>query len=297
MNRFLTEAEPWKMKGEHESRRGPVVRTALEAVYAFSHFLAPVLPIATQQIFEHLHTAPVSAHNLREDFYNLTPGTPVTIGAILFQKIEDDEATAAGGGVAIPGKSAGQQKKGSAAMANKVEEVQHSIDFTKMDIRVGTIVKVWNHETSDRLYCEMIDVGDDTGPRQVASGLRSLYSLEDLQNRRVVVVCNLKESKFQGFMSRGMVLAAKSGDSLELLAPPTDSKIGERIFLQGYEEFASLTNDIVWEANKVKKMKVWESVAPGLSTNEDGLPTWNGNALLTSAGPLLSSTLKNVQIQ
>jgi methionine--tRNA ligase beta chain len=287
------------MKGENESRRAPVVRTALEAVYAFTHFLAPILPVAAQQIFEHLHTDPVSIHNLKDDFYNLKPGTPVTIGNILFQKIEDAAGVAAPT-PAAEGKAKGPVgKKAAPTKAAVVEEIQHTIDFTKMDIRVGEIVKVWNHETADRLYCELIDVGDASGPRQVASGLRKNYTLEQMQNRKVIVVCNLKESKFQGFMSCGMVLAAKSADGeiVELLAPPEGSKIGERVFLQGYESFAEQKDGIVWDANKIKKMKVWEAVAPGLSTNEDGVPTWNSNLLQTSAGPLVAASLKSSNIQ
>lgn len=88
--RFLTEAEPWKMKGDAlATRRQAIVRTSLEAVYAFTHFLAPVIPVAGQKIFDCLSTEPRSFHNLRNDFYNLTPGTPVIVGGILFQKIGD----------------------------------------------------------------------------------------------------------------------------------------------------------------------------------------------------------------
>jgi methionyl-tRNA synthetase len=47
-NRYLTEAEPWKMKGGDEARRPAIVRTTLEALYAFMHVLAPVLPMAAQ---------------------------------------------------------------------------------------------------------------------------------------------------------------------------------------------------------------------------------------------------------
>ena len=86
--RFLTEAEPWKMKGEElATRRQAIVRTSLEAVYAFMHFLAPVMPLVGQQVFTCLNTSPRSIHNLRNDFYNLAPGTPITVGNILFQKI------------------------------------------------------------------------------------------------------------------------------------------------------------------------------------------------------------------
>ncbi len=287
------------MKGDNESRRAPVVRTALEAVYAFTHFLAPVLPIASQQIFDHLHTGPISIKNLRDDFYNLKPGTPVTIGSILFQKIEDSTVINETISGTNDAKAKTSTKKNSQAKAAIAEEVQHSIDFTKIDIRVGEIVKVWNHETAERLYCELIDVGDATGPRQVASGLRKNYSLDQMLNRKVLVVCNLKESKFQGFMSCGMVLAAKSSDGevVELLSPPEGSKIGERIFLEGYQSYAELRDGIVWDANKIKKFKVWEAVAPGLSTNENGIANWNGNVLQTSVGSLLPATLKNSAIQ
>ncbi len=82
-------------------------------------------------------------------------------------------------------------------------------EFTKIEIKVGKIIKVWNHETADKLLCEQIDLGEETGPRDIASGLREHYSLEEMQDREVLVVCNLKPAKIVGFMSNGMVLAAK----------------------------------------------------------------------------------------
>lgn len=59
------------------------------------------------------------------------------------------------------------------------------------------------------MFCEEIDVGEEGGPRQIASGLREHYTLEDMQDRKVLVVCNLKAAKIVGFASNGMVLAAK----------------------------------------------------------------------------------------
>src|SRR3546814_465462 len=63
-----------------------------------------------------------------------------------------------------------------------------------------------------RLYCEEIDVGEDT-PRQIASGLAKVYTLEEMQNRRIIVVCNLKPRKLAGFKSCGMVLCATNEGS------------------------------------------------------------------------------------
>lgn len=288
--RFLTEAEPWKMKGADEARRPAIVRTALEAIYAFAHFLAPTIPGATQIIFDKVGTAPVCTHDLRDDFYNLKPGTPVTLGDILFQKIEVPASETPSGVTSVKsGSSAPAPKnKGGAKVANAnaaagAEEDAHEIDFTKIELRVGRITKVENHATAERLYVEEIDVGAEAGGvRQVVSGLRPYYSLEDMQDRLVIVVCNLKESKFQGVISFGMVLAAKSADGakVELLTVPEGSVIGERVKLVGYEGAypPALT------AARVKKVKAWEAVAPDLHSDEQGVACWKALQIATSAG-------------
>ena len=123
------------MKGVDEGRRVSVVRTSLEAVFAFSHFLAPVLPLASLQVFRKLNSSPISIDNLRDDFYNLKPGTKVSIGEILFQKIEIEEqkiTTTATNVSKITTKT---------ALVKQPEEDIHETDFTKVDIRVGEIVK------------------------------------------------------------------------------------------------------------------------------------------------------------
>lgn len=76
------------MKGVDESRRPSIVRTTLEAVYVFMHFLAPVIPLTAEVVFERLNTSPIISRNLKSDFYNLRPGTEVVLGDILFRKIE-----------------------------------------------------------------------------------------------------------------------------------------------------------------------------------------------------------------
>ena len=76
----------------------------------------------------------------------------------------------------------------------------------QVDIRVGVIERAWEHPDSDRLWCEEIEVGDEAGPREIASGLRGHFSLEEMTGRRCLVVCNLKPAKLRGFKSNGMVL-------------------------------------------------------------------------------------------
>eukprot|EP00605_Chrysophyceae_sp_TOSAG23-4_P000453 GSChrysophyteH1.ASY1.ANO1.511.1 assembled CDS len=263
-NKFLTDAEPWKMKGDDENRRAPIVRTTLEAVYAFSHFLAPIMPYATEKIFQKLGTPPRALFRMNADFYNLTPGTPVTIGEILFTKIET---------------------------ASTSLEDPNQVDFTKMEIRVGKITKCWNHPAAEKLFCEEIDIGAEVGVREVASGLRAYYEISEMIDRNVLVVCNLKPAKMVGFESAGMVLAAKAddGSKMELVAPPADAAVGERVFLDGVDGEA-------WSANKVTKKKVWNAVMPDLRTDESGAVVWRGSPVMTSAGPCSVPSLAHSQV-
>ena len=278
-NRFLTLAQPWNMKGEDEVRRAPVVRTTLEALYACSLFLAPTMPFVAEKIFKMLGTAPKALFLLNTEFYNLSPGTVVTVGDILFTKIETAE-----------------EKSAKPVAAAKVpvaaeEEDPNQVDFTKIDLRVGLIKRCWNHESADKLYCEEIDLGAELGTLEVASGLRAHYDLAAMQGRRVVVVANLKPAKMVGFESKGMVLAAKSADGnvLELLEPPVGAAIGERVFLEGVTGTA-------WPASRVAKKKMWNVVAESLRTDSACRAAWKGQPLLTSAGPVVVRTLVDAQI-
>jgi len=124
-NRFLTTAEPWKMKGDDESRRPAIVRTTLEAIYILAHFLAPVLPLAAEKIFSRLNTSPRVVGSLRPDFYNLTPGTPVTIGDILFTKLGENgevDITSSKEQVIAKGMTAAEQKAAKDAKKSKKRE-------------------------------------------------------------------------------------------------------------------------------------------------------------------------------
>ena len=232
-------------------------------------------------MFDRLGTQPVPVKSLKGDFYNLVAGTPVTIGDILFIKIETEAKIESVSVKAAP-------KVGKKAEA--IEDDPNQVDFTKLDFRVGCITKVWNHETADRLYCEEIDIGEEV-PRAVASGLRQHYTLEEMHGRRVVVVCNLKESKLQGFVSCGMVLAAKTsaGNGVEsiivLLDPPADAALGDRVYIEGLSE-GDLGGGLPLAASRIKKLKVWEAVSPDLMTDSTGIACWKGRPLLVAGSPV-----------
>jgi hypothetical protein len=151
-----------------------------------------------------------------------------------------------------------------------------------------------NYYFNYRLFCEEIDVGEGV-PRQIASGLREHYSLEEMQGRKVIVVCNLKEAKLQGFISYGMVLAAKNVDTgkVELLSPPVDAVVGERLYVS--DESGLPLQAPAWPPNAMKKYKVWEVVAANLRTNSECVACWSGKPLLTAEG--VCSVVSNANSQ
>ena len=163
----------------------------------------------------------------------------------------------------------------------------NEIDISKLDIRVGVITKAWLHEEADKLFCEEIDIGEDA-PRQIASGLRAHYSLEDLEGRRVLVLANLKARKLVGFPSHGMVLCASSGDTVKFVEPPVGAAVGERIAVDGYSGAPATENQLL-------KKKMLDEIFPDLRTDGEGVATYKGAPLRTSAGPCRAS-LPNADI-
>lgn len=173
-------------------------------------------------------------------------------------------------------------------MANVFDDLKNSYEgppISALDIRVGRITKVWEHPEADKLYCEEIDVGEDE-PRMIASGLRPYLDTCDMEDRKVLVLCNLKARKMVGFPSHGMVLCASNSDHsiVRLVSPPIDAKIGERITVPDME-----STEEPFTENKVGKKKIFEKIAPHLLTNEYGIPTFLGRPLMTSAGACTSA--------
>lgn len=189
----------------------------------------------------------------------------------------------------------GAQNDASTEIVAKSDEVGNreaiapstDIDISKLDIRVGVITKAWLHEEADKLFCEEIDIGEGA-PRQIASGLRAHYSLEDLEGQRVLVLANLKARKLVGFPSHGMVLCASSADGVEFVKPPEGAAIGERVVVDGFAGEPATENQLI-------KKKMLDQIFPDLKTDANGVATYKGVPLRTSAGPCIAS-LSNAEI-
>ncbi|TGZ54297.1 tyrosine--tRNA ligase, cytoplasmic [Temnothorax curvispinosus] len=174
------------------------------------------------------------------------------------------------------------------------QKAEAEITPARLDIRVGKIVEVKRHPDADSLYVEKIDLGESNGPRTIVSGLVNFVPLNEMENRMVVILANLKPANLRGISSHGMVLCASVEEPIkqvEPLRPPTDSIPGDKIVIEGYED--GVADDVL-----NPKKKVWEKLQVDLVVNGDGIASWSGNPLLTSTGGKITcDTLKNVPIK
>ncbi len=100
-------------------------------------------------------------------------------------------------------------------------------EFSKMDLRIGRIVKAEPVPTSRNLVKMMIDVGNET--RQAVAGMAKHYSPKDLEGKHVTVIVNLQPKSMFGIDSNVMILAAEDEKTVSILVPDRPVKAGSKI--------------------------------------------------------------------
>ena len=162
---------------------------------------------------------------------------------------------------------------------------------SKFDMRVGRVVEVSRHPDAESLYVEKIDIGEPE-PRTIVSGLVKYVPIEEMQDRLVVVLANLKPANMRGVKSAGMVLCASAGEPvvIEPLQPPSGSKPGDRIIADGYEDQPD-------PVLNTKKSDALAKMLAGFRTDVSLKATWNKVVLGTSNGSVTVPTLKDAPIK
>jgi len=184
-----------------------------------------------------------------------------------------------------------KEKKPKAAPAPPVDD--KPIDVSRLSMKVGKIIECVKHPDADALYLEKIECGESQ-PRQVISGLVKHIPIEEMQNRMVVILCNLKPAKMRGIMSEAMVMCASTPEKVEILTPPSGAAPGDVVTVPGFE---GEPDELIKPTNK-KAVSIFEQVAPGLKTNNDGLACYKDIAWeVKGKGAVTSQSLKNVQVK
>lgn len=160
-------------------------------------------------------------------------------------------------------------------------------DVSRLDIRVGKITEVNRVPDSDSLYKTKIDCGEPA-PRAVVAGLADKLSIEELKDRLVVVLCNLKPSKLRGNVSEAMILVVKDSTGVEPLSPPENSQPGDVVNCEGYAVAPIPPRD---------KKKLFDPLAADLRVAEDNVAYYKDKQFyVPEKGAIITKKLKNLPI-
>jgi len=226
-NKYLADEEPWKQIKTNPERVKSIMYVALQIATGLSILCEPFLPFTSKKLKSMLcHSALDVESPSWEDISTceslLTPNHQIGKPELLFAKIEDSEVQ--------------EQiaKLEATKAANEVIEIdpQKEVisfeDFTKLDIRIGTILEAEKIPKTKKLLKLKVDVGIDT--RIIVSGISESFSPENIIGQRVSVLVNLAPRTLRGVESQGMILMSDTPDGkLTFIEPERDVQNGEQV--------------------------------------------------------------------
>ncbi|RHM60452.1 methionine--tRNA ligase [Coprobacillus sp. AF33-1AC] len=203
-NKYIDETMPWALAKDEtkKDRLATVLYNLIEAIRFSAVMLVPYIPSTAQKILDQINTDARDFDSLKE-FGVYKSGTKVVEKPeMLFARLDPKE-------IAKKVSEIEAKQKASIKKAKEKLETKEEItidDFSKIELKVGTVLKCEKHPNADKLLVSQIDIGEDQ-PRQIVSGIAELYKPEEFVGRKVVVVSNLKPAKLRGVESQGMILA------------------------------------------------------------------------------------------
>jgi methionyl-tRNA synthetase len=216
VNKYIVENEPWAIaeKPAEAKKLDSVLFHAAESLRLIAALVAPVIPKTAQSLWEQLglegKATDVRLNELQ--WSSELAGKKIRAGASLFPRLDakevlkkmdqaSEEKAAAGGEAAAP--AAAPPSPGNLAPQITID------DFTKVDLRVATVVEAERVKGADKLLRLVVDLGFEK--RQILAGIALAYQPESLIGRKVVIVANLQPRKLRGLESNGMIVAASIG--------------------------------------------------------------------------------------
>lgn len=213
-NKYLADTEPWKVIKEDEQRVQTILNIGLQVAANLAILAEPFLPHSSSKLKTMLNLE----LNKWTDAGNeniLADGHQLGSASLLFDKIEDDVI---------------EKQLEKLAASKKENEMQNTVaepakenisfdDFSKMDIRVGTILEAEKVAKTKKLLKLKIDTGIDV--RTVVSGIAEYYEPENIIGQQVSILVNLAPRDIKGITSQGMILMAENADGSLAFVSPT----------------------------------------------------------------------------
>lgn len=221
-NKFLTNYEPWKRIKTEQEEVQTVLFYCTQIVANLGILTQPFMPQAAEKIFAMLNCEDLKWDDVgRLDL--VSPDKELGETKLLFEKIDDDFVSAQ------LAKLEESKKNTSKSINYKPvkDEIQFE-DFSKIDIRIGTITAAEKVEKADRLLALTVDLGFEV--RTIVSGIAEHFSPEEVLGKQVQVLVNLAPRKMRGIESQGMILFAEDLEGkLHFVSPPAAMDNGSEV--------------------------------------------------------------------
>ena len=222
-NKYLADTEPWKLAKTDMARVGTILNIALQITANLAIVFEPFLPFSMEKLNKMLNVEPLGWDRLGAT--DLLPaGHQLGKAELLFEKI-DDSVIEAQVQKLLATKKANEEAN---YQAKPIREHINFDDFTKLDIRVGTVLECTKVPKADKLLQFRID--DGLEKRTIVSGIAQHYKPEELVGKQVCFIANLAPRKLKGIVSEGMILSAENWDgSLAVITPEKAVKPGSEV--------------------------------------------------------------------
>ncbi|AXT61491.1 methionine--tRNA ligase [Aquimarina sp. AD10] len=222
-NKYLADEEPWKTIKTDEERTKTVMYVALQIASALTTLSEPFLPFTSKKLDTILA---ISSNNIETQWNEiaskdvlLPAGHKIEKGTLLFSKIEDID-------IQKQLDKLEATKKANEA-ENKVVEPQKETatfdDFTKLDMRIGTIIEAEKMAKAKKLLVLKVDTGINV--RTIVSGIAEHFTPEEIIGKKVTVLVNLAPRKLRGVESEGMILMTENPEGKIVFLNPDEDNV------------------------------------------------------------------------
>jgi methionyl-tRNA synthetase len=223
-NKYLADEEPWKMMKTDPERVKTQMYVALQIASALAILSEPFLPFTSEKLCRMLNIE-VNNWNLEFEEWNLVKaGHQIGPAEILFAQIEDTEIQQQIDKLEATKKANEVEIASFLAMTEPQKETATFDDFTKLDLRVGTIVEAEKMPKANKLLVLKVDTGIDV--RTIVSGIAEHFSPEEVVGKRVTVLVNLAPRALRGVESQGMILMTNDKEGKLVFVNPDEDGVG-----------------------------------------------------------------------
>jgi methionyl-tRNA synthetase len=230
-DRHINDNKPWEMaKAGRADDIKRVLWEVASAIRSITVMLYPFMPTSAERIWETMgleatgKLSDLSPEAKSHAWGSLGSEIKVKTGEGLFPRIEEEKVEAASN--ASNARKASNASKDKKTDKGKTEMIDIN-DFGKVDLRVAEVISAEKVEGADKLLKIMVNLGEEE--RQIVAGIAQHYAPEELVGKHIVVVANLKPAKLRGIESQGMLLAASDEDTISILTPLKDVKVGSKV--------------------------------------------------------------------